>query len=126
MDIMSDNFTTAIDERLQGALEFSNYLSTLNRQKENAKLRLQNSLTYSKNGGIFAVNTGLISFIYALVSTGKKKSIILDINENAIPVDNLKDFYDAIVDIYYASMNEYMAECQSFKQGRTVKTLTGV
>jgi hypothetical protein len=53
----------ALDERLAEALKSANYRITLATQKENAKLKYQNDLIYSTNGGLFVASPELISFV---------------------------------------------------------------
>lgn len=113
----------AIDERLEKALEFSNYRTTLNRQKKNAKMRFDNALSFSIHGGTFKVTPDLISFISTLCAAGKMQVPLLDIYDTAILVTDLPAFLQQITDIYYMSMNDYLAECNNIKTARSVKAL---
>ena len=119
---MSNTETTVIedvvDERLAKALEASNYRLTLNVQRENSKLKLKNHLIFSQSGGIFHITQDFISFIFAL-SQSKSSAVILDSNENPVKIDDLEDFYDSILSIYYEGMNDYLAEFEKFKKLRT-------
>lgn len=109
----------AIDERLAAALEASNYRVTLNLQKEAAKLKLQNNLLFSTNGGIFSVDRQLISFVFTLINIGKNEAILIDNNDNPIEIKNLKDFLDDIIGIYYEGMNDHLIEFNKIKSART-------
>lgn len=109
----------AIDERLAAALEASNYRVTLNLQKESAKLKLQNDLLFSINGGIFIADRQLISFVFSLISMGKNEAILIDNNDNPIEIKNLKDFLDDVVGVYYESMNDHLIEFNKIKSART-------
>lgn len=109
----------AIDERLAAALEASNYRVTLNLQKEAAKLKLQNDLLFSINGGIFFADRQLISFIFSLINMGKTEAVLIDNNDNPIEIKNLKDFLDDIIGVYYESMNDHLIEFNKIKSART-------
>lgn len=120
---MSDIHTKAIEERLEKALEFSNYRSTLNRQMQAVKLRFQNSLSFSKNGSTFKITPELISFVGTLITMGKEQGLLLDIHDKPASITDLLAFLDEITDIYYKSMNQYLAECKKLSMGRSVKAL---
>lgn len=115
----------AIDQRLTDALVQANYRTTLNVQRKNALVKLQKNLVYAINGGTFAITTELISFINTLLANGKQEVILLDVNEAPIEIQNLKEFFDKILSIYYECMNEYLAEARTIAKARTTKVLVG-
>ena len=55
-----------MDLRLDKALEFSNYMTTLNNQKRLLWENYQQNLVYYFNGGKFTITTDLISFLEAV------------------------------------------------------------
>jgi len=69
---MSDEITASLEEqaRLEKALEFSNTMQTFNLAKNNLKVKTQNLLSYSTNGGTFRVSQDLIGFMNFVVSSG--------------------------------------------------------
>lgn len=115
---MSD-IKNAIDERLATALEASNYRITLQHQKEISKLKLLNNLVYSLNGGTFIADRNLISFVATLLSFKKNDAIILDTNDNPIKIDNLEEFLEELIGLYYESMNDHLIEYNKIKLART-------
>lgn len=115
---MSDTLN-AIDERLANALDASNYRVTLHIQKQNAKLKLQNDLIYSHNGGLFTANTDLISFVYVLLQCGNTSTILLDKNDNPIEITDLQTFFDELIGLYHEAMNEHLREFNNIKMSRT-------
>lgn len=116
---------SAIDERLEAALATANYRITLSNQKQNARLKLQNDLTYATGGGIFKISPELISFVSTLVNMEKESMILLDSNENPIEVENLEEFLDEITSKYYESVNDFLTEFKSIQKSRNVKSLVG-
>jgi len=115
----------AIDERLNAAIAASNYRITLNNQRQNARLALQKGLTYAVNGGVFNIDATLISLVQSLISMDKESAILLDVNQNPVEIENLQDFQESIVEIYYEKMNEFLAEFKSIQKSRTAKALIG-
>jgi len=122
---VNPDLQVAIDKRLEEALVHANYRTTLNIQKQNARLKLQKNLTFSTNGGTFKVSPELISFVSALLSKGRKETIMLDVNENPIEIANLEEFLENISDTYYECMNEYLTEVKGINKSRTVKAIVG-
>jgi hypothetical protein len=121
---MSDEaLQEALDNRLQDALDFSNYRITLYNQKQLLKQKLDEQLTISINGGIIKVSQELISFIGYIISMGKNDVILLDINKNPIFIDDLNAFHKDIIAKYYQSMNDYLVEFKNMQKARNVKSL---
>jgi len=105
--------------KLTKALEFANYRITLNNQQQALKARVQNLLSYSTNGGTFAIDRTLISFCSTLLTQGIKESVLLDIYDNPIRVD-LQVFYNEILSRYNETTNEYYLEYEKIKKARKV------
>ena len=116
---------SAIDTRLQDALASANLRISLNNQKNNARLKLQNDLLYSTNGGTFYISQHLISFISALITCGKTEAIVIDNNSNPIEITDLNAFQENILDVYYQGTNEFLTEFKSIQRSRTVKAAVG-
>lgn len=95
------------DSRVEKALEFANYRSTLNNQKQKLKDQCEANLNYAFNGGLFYVDQTLISFIGNFLSQGKEAMVVLDKNQTPIDIKNLQEFYDSITTRWFESVNEY-------------------
>lgn len=117
------NITSAIDERLERALDSSNYRISLTLQKQNARLKLDQQMTYAVNGGIFKITPELISFVAALVSLGREEGILLDTHKNPIEITDLRSFLETVVENYYEGTNEFLAEFKSIQKSRSVRAL---
>ena len=90
-----------MDERLQKALDFSNYRQTLSIQRKTLKEKINAKLTYGCNGGLFKIDRSLITFVQMLIDQGRVENIpLIDVNENPILIPNLNDFRDEILDRY--------------------------
>ena len=62
-----------MDERLEKALDMSNYMVTLNNQKRLLKEQYKENLIYYFNGGQFTVTQDLISFCQCLLFYGARR-----------------------------------------------------
>ena len=112
-----------MDDRLQKALEFSNYMVTLNNQKRLIHEQfLENSVHYL-NGGKFSVTRELINFCQTLVNNNQVSTILIDDNNSPIEIENLKDFLDEILDIYFTNVNSYYNKFNEIKNKRSIQDL---
>lgn len=113
-----------MDERLQKALDFSNYRQTLSIQRKTLKEKINAKLTYGCNGGLFKIDQSLITFVQMLIDQGRTENVpIIDVNENPILIVNLNDFRDEILDRYFSATYEYLEEYQKIKSSRSVEKL---
>lgn len=113
-----------MDNRLEKALEFSNFKAAVFQQKQNLKLRLDNLLTYAHNGGIFKITQELISFIDVLVRREIEEVVLIDERGNPILIKDLLSFRDAIIGLYFEATNEYHFEHEKLRKARSVKQVT--
>lgn len=113
-----------MDERLQNALTFSNHQSTLSTQRRILKEKLDSTLTYGYNGGIFIINETLINFLQFLITQERKQNIpILDSNKNPILIKEVEAFLDDILNIYFSAILTYYDDYERIKKSRTVEKL---
>jgi hypothetical protein len=113
-----------MDERLEKALDFSNYMVTLNNKKRLLKEKYFEELVYFTNGCQFTVTKELVTFVGFLVQTGNDSEIVLT-DDNDIPtkIEDLSDFYDEILDVYFTASNNYLVEYEKIKRNRSVEKL---
>jgi hypothetical protein len=112
-----------MDKRLEKALEFSNYMLTLNNQKRILLEKYQEELIHFYNGSQFTITRELIAFISAIVSNKQDKVVITNDNNNPCVVENLEDFYFAIINKYNTASDEYYAEYNKLKTNRSIGKL---
>jgi len=115
-----------MDERLQKALDFSNYMVTLNNQKRLLKEQYQENLVYYFNGGQFTITQQLISFCQSLSSMEQTSTILVDDNDIPVEVDDIDKFKMELVSKYFESSNHYLAEYNKLKKNRSVESLVNV
>jgi hypothetical protein len=113
-----------MDERLEKALEFSNYMVTLNNQRRGLKEKFLNDCVFYQGGGSFTITKELINFCKLLIDQGNDEEVIL-IDDNDLPVEitDMKDFFLKITNIYFSATNSYFSEYQKLKSNRTIEKM---
>lgn len=115
-----------MDERLEKALEFSNYMITLNNQRTLIKEKFKEQSIFYYNGGKFAASQERIAFVQSLLSKDQTTAILIDDNDIPIEIDMLDAFYDDLLSTYHEASNLYLAEYNKIKKNRTVEGLISV
>lgn len=112
-----------MDERLSRALDFSNYMVTLNNQKRIIHEQFLESSIHYLNGGKFSVNRELITFCHTLLQSNQTSAILIDDNDTPVEVEDLQKFHDDILDIYFNASYTYLDKYNEIKQKRKVEGL---
>jgi len=115
-----------MDEKLQKALEFSNYTVTLNNQKRILKEKYAEDLVFYYNNGKFTVSQTFFSFVSSLLSMDVTQSVIIDDNNIPIPIDNTVEFFEQVKQTYATASNRYLSEYQKLSKKRNVQGLVDV
>lgn len=124
---MSNEIDKSVDEeRLAKALHFSNTMQTFNLAKNNLKVKTQTLLSYSAYGGTFVISQEFIGFLNAVKSAGKKQAVILDKNETPIKIEDVSDFLDNVLSIYFEVVNEYNNDYQKLKSSRKIEKILDI
>jgi hypothetical protein len=110
-----------MDERLEKALDISNYMVTLNNQTRILKEKYYENLVYYFNGATFTVSRELINFIKGLIDTDQQSVIISDDNDIPVEIENLEEFHQNILNTYFTASNEYFVEYNKMKSKRSVE-----
>ena len=112
-----------MDERLAKALDFSNYMLTLNNQKRLLAEKFQEDLIHFYNGSQFTITRELITFVSVMVSADQDEVVITDDNDIPCLITDLEDFYANIMNQYATSSNSYHTEYLKLKSNRSVEKL---
>ena len=112
-----------MDQRLKKALEMSNYIATLNSQKQLANDKFQESLVLYHSGSPITITPELIAFCTALVSSGETETVIVDNNNSPVAITELGDFADKILEIYSKATKEFLETTNNLKTQRSVEKL---
>jgi len=110
-----------MDDRLEKALEFSNYRMTIENQKKNLKIRMETQQTFMYQKGTWRADQQLLSFIHTLMSYDLTKAVLQDSRDNPIEIDNLAEFKELAIGKYNESMNEFLMESNKLAKARNIK-----
>lgn len=113
-----------MDERLSKALEFGNYMVTLNNQKRLLKEKFLDQSVYFIDGHKFSITMELINYCKTLIDLDNTHDVVL-IDDHGTPYRTpiMKDFLDNILDIYFKNLNAYHTEFTKLKNKRSVQDL---
>ena len=112
-----------MDERLEKALEFANYRTTLSNQKRNIRSRMHVLQSVQYKSGSFIADEKTISFVDALLRSDKTNAIIIDTKENPIEIEDLENFKDSLISAYTEASNEYKIQMDKIKKARNIKKI---
>lgn len=113
-----------MDERLEKALEFSNYMVTLNNQKRIIKEQYRENIVFYFNGGQFTITQELLTFVNMLVDKGNDTDVVLiDDNETPILIQDADYFLIEILDSYFKAANQYYSDFKEILSKRSVEKL---
>ena len=112
-----------MDDRLEKALDFSNYMLTLNNQKRLLSEKYQEDLIHFYNGSQFTLSRELITFVSAMMSADQDEVVIADDNNIPCMVEDLDIFYSEIMNKYTIASNDYFTAYVDLKKNRSVEKL---
>lgn len=112
-----------MDERLQKALEFSNYTLTINNQKQNIRNRIAQLQIVHYSGGVFVANQETIAFLKAMIDLDHKSTVVVDSKGNPINIAKMNELLEKLVSAYVSSTTEYEVEMNKIKKARNIKTI---
>lgn len=112
-----------MDERLTKALDFSNYMVTLNNQKRLLNEKYNEDLLFFFNGSQFLITKELITFVGLMLDKQQPSLILTDDNNIPTLITDVQDFFDSIIDVYTSASNMYYAQYQTLKKNRSVEKL---
>ena len=115
-----------MDERLQKALEFSNFLETQNNQKRIFLKQYNDNLIHYTGGHKFTASTKLINLLSVLIDNDQEQVVVLDDNEVPVTINNPKEFMQEIVGVYVFASRKYAKDYNDIKSNRSVEGLTNL
>ena len=115
-----------MDTRLEKALDFSNYMVTLNNQKRILQEQYCQDIIFYFNGGQFTVNQQLICFCHTMILKGQTGLVLVDDNNIPVSIVDANAFFDDILDVYFTASNKFLNEYNSLKINRSVEKLVDI
>ena len=113
-------------EALEKALDFSNYMVTLNNQKRILQEEYQESLIKYQAGGKFSITKELVSFVSNLLDLDNNKVVLVDDNQTPILIEDLSTFVYDIKLQYKEASDTYYQKYKSMMKKRNVESLVDV
>ena len=108
-----------MDKRLQQALDFSQYMTTLNNQKRLLWEKYQESLIYYYNVGKFTITPELIAYCNSAII---ENTVLIDDNQLPVKVELQKFLFEIRVQYQKASL-AYHEEYSKLKSKRSVEKI---
>jgi hypothetical protein len=111
-----------VDEKIEKAFGIANYMMTLSGQKQILKEEYHQSLIFYHNGGTFTATRELINFVKTLIDiSNSNSSVLVDINEIPIDIEDLTKFLATALATYQSSINAYYTAYSTLRKNRTVQ-----
>lgn len=116
-----------MDERVEKAFGVANYMATLSNQRRIALEEFNQSLIYYKNGATFKVDQSLIGFTKSLIDRGHKERIpFVDSNNLPVMIENVEEFFNDILEMYFEAVNSYLATHTQIKSKRKIEDIVNL
>jgi len=113
-----------MDERIEKAFDVANYMATLSNQRRVILEEFNQKLVFYINGGTFKVSPELITFVRMTLDLGHTTDIpFVDSNSFPVVINDVNQFFDSIVDVYFQSVNEYSVKYTDIKSKRSIKDI---
>lgn len=113
-----------MDERLEKALSVANTLRTYNNQKELLKEEYKEALQYHRDGCRFTVTRELINFLVSLATLENTSDVvILDDFENPYMIQDVNEFKNELINIYFTTTNRYYYDFNKLKSSRSIEKM---
>jgi len=112
-----------MDERLEKALEFSNFMVTLNNQKRIFQETYYQDILHYHRGAQFSVNQQLICFVKIMLMEEQESVVLIDDNGRPVEIEDLQKFYDTILSVYVEASNSYMSKYDHLINNRSIEKM---
>ena len=113
-----------MNERIEKAFDVANYMATLSNQRRIILEEFNQTLIYYINGATFKINPELISFTKTVLDLGHTHTVVfVDTNILPIVIDDVQDFFDNIVAVYFESLNKYAVKYVEIAQKRKIEDI---
>ena len=108
---------------LETVFDKSKYNAVQRNQFNLLKELIREKLTIGHLGGLYQINSELLSFLDLLERSGYDSAVITDMNGLPSQIDNVKEFKAMCMEKFAQEMNQALAEVNRIRNARTVKEL---
>lgn len=113
-----------MDERIEKAFAVANYMATLSNQRRIILEEFNQKLVYYQNGGTFIAGPDLINFIKNVLDLGHTNDVpFIDSNNFPVVINNVQEFFDNVVSVYFEALNGYSAKFAEIKSKRKISDI---
>lgn len=116
-----------MDERIEKAFQVANYMATLSNQRRIILEEFNQRTIHYVNGGTFKITPELISFTKTVLDIGHTEDVaFVDSNNFPVIVEDVQEFFDTIIAVYFQAVNEYATKFAEIKSKRNVKDIVSL
>ena len=113
-----------MDERIEKAFNVANYMATLSNQRRIILEEFKQALVFYQNGGTFTISPELIVFTKTTLDLGHDSDVpFIDNNGYPVLINNVQEFHDKIVEIYFQAVNDYSVKFAELKSKRKIEDM---
>jgi hypothetical protein len=110
-----------MDEKIEKAFAVANFTATLSNQRRIILEEFNQKLSFYINGATFKITPELINFTKTVVDLGYTEDIaFIDSNNYPVVINNVTEFLDNIVSVYFEALNEYTVRYADIKNKRKI------
>ena len=109
--------------KIEAVFDQSKYNTVQRNQLTLLKELINEKLTIGHLGGLYQIDSELLSFLDLLERSGYDSAVILDMNGIPSQIDNVKEFKATCMEKFAQEMNQALAEVNRIRKARTVKEL---
>jgi hypothetical protein len=116
-----------MDERVEKAFTVANHMATLSNQRRIILEEFNQKIVHYANGATFKITPELITFTKTVLDLGYTTDVaFLDSNNLPVIIQDVKEFFDNIVSIYFESLNAFAVEYNAIKLKRKVEDIVSL
>lgn len=113
-----------MDDKIEKAFNVANYMATLSNQRRIILEEFNQQLIYYINGATFKVSPELISFTKTVLELAHTCDVVfVDSNNFPTIIEDVAEFFDNIVSIYFEAINAYSAKITAINSKRNVESI---
>ena len=109
--------------KIEAVFDQSKYNTVQRNQLTLLKELINEKLTIGHLGGLYQIDSELLSFLDLLERSGYDSAVISDMNGIPSQIDNVKEFKATCMEKFAQEMNQALAEVNRIRKARTVKEL---
>ena len=115
-----------MDEKLEQALDFSNFRQTLHNQQQTLLSIVNDKLLFSYDNQIFKATPETIGLVKTIVDLEYSSVVIDDVNSYPANITNPVEFLNKLISVYSSAKNEHFVGYKKIQKARSINKLVNV